>query len=156
MHAVVSYSGCGKHGGRGTTVWLDFALLAGNEGVLSDPWLQMQFCASYSTALFSPLSFEQVQPTTLSRFILYGSQLPQPLSSRVPPLYYVGIIAVEAIGPSGLTRVIEIDINDTQLVGLWEASGGCHHQATFSLIVPWGYTHNYYLWYMGPRMLQRV
>jgi len=48
---------------------------------------------------------------------LDGSQLPQPLAPHIQPLYYAGVIAAETIGPSGLTRVTELEINDTRVSG---------------------------------------
>lgn len=53
---------------------------------------------------------------TLTRSTLDGSQLPQP---HIQPPYYAAVIAAEAIGPLGLTGVIELEIriSETQVSG---------------------------------------
>ncbi|KAF5382078.1 hypothetical protein D9615_004232 [Tricholomella constricta] len=59
----------------------------------------------------------QIQPTTLTRSILDGSTLPSPLPPHVQPAYYGAIVAAEAIGASGSTRVIELSIDNNQITG---------------------------------------
>ena len=59
----------------------------------------------------------QIQPITLTRSILDGSPLATPLAPHVQPQYYAAIIAGEAIGPCGHTRVIELSINNTRVSG---------------------------------------
>ena len=64
----------------------------------------------------SSLKF-QIQPVTLNRSTLNGSPLSPPLPPHIQPQYYAAIIAAEAIGNSGNTRVIELNINDTTISG---------------------------------------
>lgn len=54
---------------------------------------------------------------TLTRSILDGSQLPQPLPPHIQPPYYAAVIAAEAIGPSGHTCMTELEIDDMQVSG---------------------------------------
>ena len=59
----------------------------------------------------------QVQPVTLNRSILDGSPLSKPLPPHIQPQYYAAIIAAEAIGNSGNTKIIELNIADTWISG---------------------------------------
>ena len=54
---------------------------------------------------------------TLTRSILVGSTLPQPLQPHVQPLYYAAIVAAEFIGSSCSTRIVELTVNNTQISG---------------------------------------
>ncbi|KAI9450139.1 hypothetical protein BJY52DRAFT_1155314 [Lactarius psammicola] len=91
----------------GAALWgLDYALFAGQLGITR---------VYFHQGIGYKYSF--VQPTTLTRSILDGSRLPQPLAPHIQPLYYAGIIAAEAIGPSGLTRITELKINDSRVSG---------------------------------------
>lgn len=54
---------------------------------------------------------------TLTRSILDGSQLPQPLPPHIQPAYYAAVIAAEAIGSSGFTCATELEIDETQVSG---------------------------------------
>lgn len=64
----------------------------------------------------SSLKF-QIQPVTLTRSTLDGSPLSPPLPPHIQPQYYAAIIAAEAIGNRGDTKVIELNINDTRISG---------------------------------------
>jgi hypothetical protein len=66
----------------------------------------------------------QIQPLTLNRSTLDGSSLSTPLPPHIQPQYYAAIIAAEAIGNSGNTQVIELDINDTTISGYAFYQGG--------------------------------
>jgi hypothetical protein len=61
--------------------------------------------------------YNLVQPVTLNRSTLDGSPLSTPLPPHIQPQYYAAIIAAEAIGNSGNTQVIELNINDTTISG---------------------------------------
>ncbi|KAF5327444.1 hypothetical protein D9619_004448 [Psilocybe cf. subviscida] len=61
--------------------------------------------------------YNLIQPITLTRSILDGSTLATPLPPHIQPQYYAAIIASEAIGSSGNTRVIELTFNDTRVSG---------------------------------------
>jgi Glycosyl hydrolase family 79 C-terminal beta domain len=64
----------------------------------------------------SSLNF-QIQPVTLDRSTLDGSPLSPPLPPHIQPQYYAAIIAAEAIGNSGNTKVIELNIADSRISG---------------------------------------
>ena len=64
----------------------------------------------------SSLNF-QIQPVSLTRSTLDGSPLSPPLPPHIQPQYYAAIIAAEAIGNSGNTKVIELNVNDTRISG---------------------------------------
>ena len=64
----------------------------------------------------SSLKF-QIQPVVLTRSITDGTSLTSPLAPHVQPQYYAAIIAAEAIGSSGNTQVLELDINDPTISG---------------------------------------
>ncbi|EIW84140.1 glycoside hydrolase family 79 protein [Coniophora puteana RWD-64-598 SS2] len=57
-----------------------------------------------------------IQPVTLNYSILDGSPI-TPLAPHVQPPYYAAIIAAEAIGPSGTTQAIELNVNATDTSG---------------------------------------
>ena len=59
----------------------------------------------------------QIQPVTLTRSILDGSPLSQPLAPHVQPAYYAAIIAAEAIGHTGSARAVELSIDDPRIAG---------------------------------------
>ncbi|KAJ2919071.1 hypothetical protein MD484_g1349, partial [Candolleomyces efflorescens] len=61
--------------------------------------------------------FNFIQPTPLSRSPLDNSALSPPRQPYVQPSYYAAIIAAEAIGSSGNTRVIEIATSDRWISG---------------------------------------
>lgn len=74
---------------------------------------------------------QQIQPVTLNRSILDGSPLPSPQPPHIQPLYYAAIIAAEAIGPSGSTQAIELDIGSSHVSGYAFFDGGKLARAVF-------------------------
>ena len=73
----------------------------------------------------------QIQPITLTRSTLDGTPLTTPLPPHVQPQYYAAIIADEAIGNSGNTRVIELSINNTRVSGYAFYEGDTLTRAVF-------------------------
>jgi len=61
--------------------------------------------------------YNLIQPVALPRSTLDGSPLSPPLPPHIQPQYYAAIIAAEAIGNSGNTHVIELNITDTWISG---------------------------------------
>ncbi|GLB40574.1 putative glycosyl hydrolase family 79 C-terminal beta domain [Lyophyllum shimeji] len=61
--------------------------------------------------------YNHIQPATLTRSILDGSNLPSPLPPHVQSTYYGAIIAAEAIGSSGSTRAVELSIDNIRIAG---------------------------------------
>ncbi|KAL0567774.1 hypothetical protein V5O48_014224 [Marasmius crinis-equi] len=61
--------------------------------------------------------YNLIQPATLNRSIIDGSDLPAPLPPHVQPQYYAAIIAAEAIGDSGSTHLAEINVDDERIAG---------------------------------------
>ncbi|KAJ8073461.1 hypothetical protein PM082_011737 [Marasmius tenuissimus] len=61
--------------------------------------------------------YNLIQPATLNRSIIDGSDLPEPLPPHVQPQYYAAIIAAEAIGKSGKTQISEIPIDNNRIAG---------------------------------------
>ncbi|KAK1234977.1 hypothetical protein PQX77_001811 [Marasmius sp. AFHP31] len=61
--------------------------------------------------------YNLIQPATLNRSIIDGSDLPKPLPPHVQPQYYAAIIAAEAIGNSGKTQISEIPIDNIRIAG---------------------------------------
>ena len=59
----------------------------------------------------------QIQPAVLTRSILDGSPLSQPLAPHVQPQYYAALVIGEAIGTSGSTQAVELTINNTFVSG---------------------------------------
>ncbi|KAL9714254.1 hypothetical protein Ac2012v2_002564 [Leucoagaricus gongylophorus] len=57
------------------------------------------------------------QPSTLTRSTIDATPLPNPLPPHVQPQYYAAIIAAEAIGSSGNTRMVELAITDSSITG---------------------------------------
>jgi hypothetical protein len=61
--------------------------------------------------------FNFLQPTSLSRSPLDSSSLAPPSSAYIAPSYYAAVIAAEAIGSSGHTRVVEVATEDSSVSG---------------------------------------
>jgi len=53
----------------------------------------------------------------LTRSTIDATPLPNPLPPHVQPQYYAAIIAAEAIGSSGNTRMVELAITDSSITG---------------------------------------
>ncbi|KAF9000674.1 glycoside hydrolase family 79 protein [Cyathus striatus] len=91
----------------GAALWtLDYALFASQIGI--------------SRVFFHQgigFKYNLVQPVTLTRSILNGSALPEPLAPHVQPQYYAAIIIAEAVGKKGATRAVELDIDDPRISG---------------------------------------
>ncbi|KAG7092120.1 hypothetical protein E1B28_008494 [Marasmius oreades] len=75
--------------------------------------------------------YNLIQPATLTRSILDGSNLPTPLPPHVQPQYYAAIIAGEAIGKSGSTQISELSINDSRITGYAFYERGVLKRAVF-------------------------
>ncbi|KAH6917931.1 hypothetical protein BKA70DRAFT_1456021 [Coprinopsis sp. MPI-PUGE-AT-0042] len=58
-----------------------------------------------------------IQPAPLTVSPTTGAQLTTPLAARVNPQYYAAIVAAEAIGASGTTRVTELDTRHASVSG---------------------------------------
>ncbi|KAJ6577180.1 hypothetical protein B0H19DRAFT_548917 [Mycena capillaripes] len=72
-----------------------------------------------------------IQPATLTRSTLDGSTLATPLKPHVQPQYYAAIIAAEAIGDSGQTQALELNINNTRISGYGFYENGSLKRALF-------------------------
>ncbi|KJA26227.1 glycoside hydrolase family 79 protein [Hypholoma sublateritium FD-334 SS-4] len=91
----------------GAALWtLDYSLFASQLGVL-----RVFFHDGIG------FKYNLIQPITLTRSTLDGTPLTTPSPPHVQPQYYAAIIAAEAIGNSGNTKVIELSINDTRVSG---------------------------------------
>ncbi|KAG6873248.1 hypothetical protein C0995_001268 [Termitomyces sp. Mi166 len=110
----------------GAALWtLDYALFATQLGI-STVFFHEGVGFKYSLASLTFLegswdnelnTISQIQPTTLTRSTLDGSNLPKPAPPHVQPQYYAAIIAGEAIGKTGEAQVLEIDIDHPQVAG---------------------------------------
>ncbi|KAG7446126.1 glycoside hydrolase family 79 protein [Guyanagaster necrorhizus] len=58
-----------------------------------------------------------IQPVELTRSILDGSALPEPVAPHVQPPYYAAIIIGEAIGNSNQTQAVELSIDNSRISG---------------------------------------
>ncbi|KAG6909980.1 hypothetical protein DXG01_013980 [Tephrocybe rancida] len=72
-----------------------------------------------------------IQPITLTRSTLDGSQLPEPVPAHVQPQYYAAVIAGEAIGKTGRAQILEIKIDNTQIAGYGFYEDGTLARAVF-------------------------
>ncbi|TDL22456.1 hypothetical protein BD410DRAFT_839887 [Rickenella mellea] len=91
----------------GAAIWtLDYMLFAGQIGV-SKVYFHQGIGYRYN----------MIQPATLPRSIIDGTTLATSLHPHVQPAYYAAIIATEAIGTSGSTKVVELNINDARVSG---------------------------------------
>ncbi|KAJ7459673.1 glycoside hydrolase family 79 protein [Mycena latifolia] len=61
--------------------------------------------------------YNAIQPVTLTRSITDGSPLSTPLPPHVQPAYYAALVAAEAIGTSGVSTSVELDIDDDDVSG---------------------------------------
>lgn len=75
--------------------------------------------------------YNLIQPATLTRSTLDGSTLATPLKPHVQPQYYAAIIAAEAIGDSGQTQALELNINNTRISGYGFYENGSLKRALF-------------------------
>ncbi|KAJ7729661.1 hypothetical protein DFH07DRAFT_756670 [Mycena maculata] len=104
---------CFSHGVPGTSnvggiaIWtLDYLLFAPQVGI--------------SRAFFHQgigYKYNAIQPVTLTRSPIDGSNLTTPLPPHVQPAYHAALVAAEAIGSSGTTTSVELDIDDNTVSG---------------------------------------
>ncbi|KAH9999196.1 glycoside hydrolase family 79 protein [Russula compacta] len=105
----------------GAALWaLDYALFASQLGI-SRVYFHQGIGYKYNF----------IQPITLTRSILDGSELPQPLPPHIQPPYYGAVIAAEAIGPSGYTRIVELTVDHAQISGYAVFEGDALVRAVF-------------------------
>ncbi|KAJ7212289.1 hypothetical protein GGX14DRAFT_622928 [Mycena pura] len=101
-HGAVNTSNVG-----GIATWtLDYVMFAGGLGI--------------SRAFFHQgvgYKYNAIQPVTLTRSIIDGSPLSTPLPPHVQPAYHAALVAAEAIGTSGVTTIVELDIDDDEVSG---------------------------------------
>ncbi|KAJ7695982.1 glycoside hydrolase family 79 protein [Mycena rosella] len=101
-HGAVNTSNVG-----GIAIWtLDYLLFAAQVGV--------------SRAFFHQgvgYKYNAIQPVTLTRSTIDGSPLSAPLPPHVQPAYYAALVAAEAIGASGASTSVELDIADDEVSG---------------------------------------
>ncbi|KAJ6557288.1 glycoside hydrolase family 79 protein [Mycena vulgaris] len=101
-HGAVNTSNVG-----GIATWtLDYLLFAAQVGV--------------SRAFFHQgvgYKYNAIQPVTLTRSTIDGSPLSVPLPPHVQPAYYAALVAAEAIGASGASTSVELDIDDDDVSG---------------------------------------
>ncbi|KAF8208721.1 glycoside hydrolase family 79 protein [Mycena galopus ATCC 62051] len=101
-HGAVNTSNVG-----GAAIWtLDYLLFAAQIGV--------------SRAFFHQgvgYKYNAIQPVTLTRSTIDGTPLSVPLPPHVQPAYFAALVAAEAIGTSGVTTSVELDIADDQVSG---------------------------------------
>ncbi|KAF7291672.1 hypothetical protein HMN09_01258500 [Mycena chlorophos] len=101
-HGAVNTSNVG-----GAAIWtLDYTLFAGTLNI--------------SRLFFHQgvgFKYNAIQPVTLTRSILDGSPLSSPLPPHVQPPYHAALVAAEAIGTSGVTTIVELDIDDAAVSG---------------------------------------
>ncbi|THH14807.1 hypothetical protein EW146_g5586 [Bondarzewia mesenterica] len=91
----------------GAALWaLDYALFASQLGIS-----RVYFHEGVG------YKYNFIQPVTLNRSILDGSPLSTPQPPHIQPLYYAAILGVEAIGPSGSTKAVELDVGSSYVSG---------------------------------------
>lgn len=61
--------------------------------------------------------YNLIQPAELTRSILNGSTLGEPVAPHVQPQYYAAIIIGEALGDSGQTQAVELSIDNSRIAG---------------------------------------
>ncbi|KAJ7274489.1 glycoside hydrolase family 79 protein [Mycena haematopus] len=105
----------------GAALWtLDYALFASQLGI--------------SRVFFHEgigYKYNLIQPVTLTRSTLDGSTLATPQQPHIQPQYYAAIIAAEAIGDSGDTHAVELNINNTRISGYAFYESGALKRAVF-------------------------
>ncbi|KAJ6513350.1 glycoside hydrolase family 79 protein [Mycena sanguinolenta] len=105
----------------GAALWtLDYALFASQLGI--------------SRVYFHDgigYKYNLIQPVTLTRSTLDGSTLATPQLPHVQPQYYAAIIAAEAIGDSGDTQAVELNINNARISGYAFYESGVLKRAVF-------------------------
>ncbi|KAJ2921623.1 hypothetical protein H1R20_g15470, partial [Candolleomyces eurysporus] len=75
--------------------------------------------------------YNLIQPVALTRSPLDATPLSSPLPPHVQPQYYAAILAAEAIGPSGSTRVSELSVGDARISGYAFYEGNALVRAVF-------------------------
>ncbi|KAJ7635010.1 glycoside hydrolase family 79 protein [Roridomyces roridus] len=110
----------GVSNAAGAALWtLDYALYASQIGI-SHVYFHEGIGYKYNL----------IQPLTLTRSILDGSNMAaQP--PHVQPQYYAAIIVAEAIGNSGATQVVELNINNPRVAGYAFYESGTLKRAVF-------------------------
>ncbi|KAJ7158873.1 glycoside hydrolase family 79 protein [Mycena filopes] len=116
-----------KHGApsvsntAGAALWtLDYALFASQIGI-SRVYFHEGIGYKYNL----------IQPETLTRSTLDGHVLDPPLQPHVQPQYYAAIIIAQAIGDSGDTQALELNINDARISGYGFYESGSLRRAVF-------------------------
>ncbi|KAF7297828.1 hypothetical protein MKEN_01406600 [Mycena kentingensis (nom. inval.)] len=101
-HGAVNTSHVG-----GIAIWAaDYTLLAGALGVTRTFFHQG---IGYK--------YNAIQPVTLTRSITDASPLASPLPPHVQPAYHAALVTTEAIGTSGVTTAVELNISDAAVSG---------------------------------------
>lgn len=91
----------------GASIWaLDYTLFAPTIG-----YRQMVFHEGIG------FKYNLIQPATLTRSILDGSPLDEPIPPHIQPEYYAAIIVNEAIGNCGATKIVELPIDHPRVSG---------------------------------------
>ncbi|KAJ7058749.1 glycoside hydrolase family 79 protein [Mycena amicta] len=115
-HGAVNTSNVG-----GIATWtLDYTLFAGTLGIA-----RVFFHQGIG------YKYNAIQPVTLTRSILDASPLSTPLPPHVQPAYHAALVAAEAIGTSGFTTAVELDIDDDEVSGYAFYEKGTLKRAVF-------------------------
>ncbi|EJD00646.1 uncharacterized protein FOMMEDRAFT_22402 [Fomitiporia mediterranea MF3/22] len=105
-NSYFSHGAPGVSNAAGAAIWLtDYTLLAASLGVK-----RMHFHEGVG------FRYNLIQPVTLTRSIIDASPI-SPLPPHIQPTYYGALIAAEAVGTSGSSSVVELNINDNTLSG---------------------------------------
>ncbi|KAL5500869.1 hypothetical protein ACEPAH_9256 [Sanghuangporus vaninii] len=106
-NSYFSHGAPGVSNAAGAAIWLvDYTLLAASMGVK-----RMHFHEGIG------FRYNLIQPITLTRSIIDASPLSSPLPPHIQPAYYGALIAAEAVGTSGSSSIVQLDISDDALSG---------------------------------------
>ncbi|KAF5314543.1 hypothetical protein D9611_007010 [Ephemerocybe angulata] len=115
------YGAAGVSNVAGSAIWaLDYLLYASQLGIS-----RVYFHQGVG------YKFNFLQPTTLSRSPLDNSVLSPPQEAHIEPSYHAALIAAEAIGSSGQTRVAELPTDNSAVSGYAFYSGDKLTKALF-------------------------
>ena len=79
----------------------------------------------------------QLQPATLNRSTIDGSELDPPLAPHIQPGYYAGLVINSFIGKTGSSKIVELVVDDSNVSGYAAYEYGRLARAVFVNLHSW-------------------
>ncbi len=79
----------------------------------------------------------QFQPASLNRSTIDGSTLDPPAAPHIQPNFYGGLVVNSLVGSTGSSKIIELDVGDSDVSGYAVLEGGSLKRAVFINLHAW-------------------